>query len=69
MCGNGGKLLMCDGANCSRAICIGPDAQCLGLPVNERFTKPDVLFICPPCHQDNDRKEKKPTPYYVHSTP
>ena len=68
MCGNGGNLLMCDGAKCSRAICIGPNAQCLGLPVDLRFEDPDVLFFCPPCHQDNNRKKNTPTPYYVCST-
>jgi hypothetical protein len=69
MCGNGGVLLMCDVAKCSRSICIGPDAECLDLPVNLRFEDPDVLFICPPCHQDNDRKARKPSPYFVSSTP
>ena len=69
MCGNGGHLIFCGGAECSRAICYGPDAQCLVSPVDSRFTDPDVLFICPPCHQDNDRDAKKLSPYYVRSTP
>ncbi|KAF8264024.1 hypothetical protein EI94DRAFT_1739344 [Lactarius quietus] len=64
MCGNGGDLVMCDNARCSRAICIGPEAQCLALPINSRFEDPDVVFICPPCHQDKDRRERKPSPYY-----
>lgn len=67
MCGNGGSLLMCGGVNCSRMICYGPDAQCLVTPINTRFEDPDVLFICPPCHQDNDRKAERPSPYYVRS--
>ena len=69
MCGNGGTLMLCDGANCSRAICYGPDAQCLDLPVDSRVEDSDVLFICPACHQGSDRKAGKPSPYYVRSIP
>ncbi|KAH8976386.1 hypothetical protein EDB86DRAFT_2841066 [Lactarius hatsudake] len=63
LCGNGGDLIFCD--NCSRAICIGSGSQCLGLPVTSRYKDRDILFICPPCHQDGDRKERKPRPYYA----
>lgn len=69
MCGNGSDLIMCDGPKCSREICIGPNAQCLGLPVNLCFEEPEVLFFCPPCHQYNDHGKDEPTPYYVRSMP
>ncbi len=62
MCGNGDELVMCD--KCSRAICVGPDAQCLR-PVNLEYKNVNVSFMCPPCHQDGDRKTKNPSPYYV----
>ncbi|KAH9016703.1 hypothetical protein EDB85DRAFT_1898010 [Lactarius pseudohatsudake] len=62
LCGNGGDLIFCD--KCSRAICIGSGSQCLGLPVTSRYKDRDILFICPPCHQDGDRKEREPRPYY-----
>jgi len=65
MCGNGGILLLCGSANCSCAICIGHGTECLGLPADSRYEEDEVLFICPPCHQDNDRKAKKPSPYFV----
>lgn len=67
MCGNGGRLMMCN--NCSRSICIGRNTECLGLPETSRYEDDDVFFICPPCHQDVDRKANKPSPYYVRSTP
>ena len=57
--------MMCDSAGCSRAICIGPDGQCLGLPEEPGFEDEGVWFICPPCHQQGDRDAKEPTPYYV----
>jgi hypothetical protein len=65
MCGNGGSLLLCGGAKCSCAICYGTNTQCLTLPVDLHFEDPDVLFICPPCHQDSNCKANKPSPYYV----
>ena len=65
MCGNGGHLILCSSAKCSRAICIGPGTECLAPPVDSHFIGPDILFICPPCHQDKDRKAKQPSPYFV----
>jgi hypothetical protein len=71
MCGNGGEVVLCD--ECSRSICIGSNTQCLGLPKTQESTlhykDPAVLFVCPPCHQDGDRKAKEPSPYYVRPTP
>jgi hypothetical protein len=61
--------MMCGTAGCSRAICIGPDSQCLALPVEPGFEDEDVWFICPACHQDIDRDAKKPSPYYVRPVP
>jgi hypothetical protein len=54
MCGNGGHLLLC--SNCPRAICIGPNTECLGLPVTSHFEDDDVSFPCLLCHQNGDRK-------------
>ena len=58
-------MIGCNGADCSRVICAGPDSQCLCDPEDRRFEDDDVLFICPPCHQGNDRKAHKLRPYYV----
>lgn len=62
--------MLCGVAGCSRAMCIGPsNGDCLGLPEEESFEREDVLFMCPPCHQESDRMAKKPSPYYVRLIP
>lgn len=59
-------MIICN--RCLRAICVGPDAECLGLPVTSRYQDSDVLYLCPPCHQEGDRKARQPRPYYVRLT-
>ena len=49
---------------------MGPsDGECLGLPVKPGFDRDDVLFMCPPCHQEGDHIAKRPSPYYVRPMP
>ena len=55
-------MICCE--KCSRAICLGP---CLKLPPNPRYRDVDVAFMCPVCHQQEDRKEQRASPYLVRS--
>jgi hypothetical protein len=61
--------MLCGAARCSRGICFGSNSGCLEEPNNLRYEDSDVLFVCPPCHQDSDRRAKTYTPYYVRPMP
>jgi hypothetical protein len=62
-------MVECEAAGCSRSMCIGTDGQCL-VCGNDDYVDDKVKFICPPCHQDIDRKgSKEHRPYYVRMMP
>jgi hypothetical protein len=53
-------MICCE--KCSRAICLGP---CLEPPPDPRYGEADVVFMCPVCHQQEDRKKRRVSPYFV----